>query len=202
MYSQNNEEELILEKFSTYGGKFLDIGAYDGKKFSNTFALLERGWSGVMVEPSPCVFVKLMENTKEFKDRVSLVNCAVSIKSEILLFHDSGGDALSTSDEAHREKWEKGSSVSFRKMFVKTITIKEILDLFGYDFSFINIDVEGQNYKLYEEIKELIRFGKLPQLKMICIEHDGQHLSMQKEMKFFGFEKVLLNGENIIFWKG
>ena len=54
LYSQNNEQTYILEAFAEKSdGRFLDIGAYDAKLLSNTRALYERGWSGVMVEPSP-----------------------------------------------------------------------------------------------------------------------------------------------------
>ncbi len=61
MYSQNNEEKFILEHFKNRKGKFLDIGAYDGKTFSNTFALVELGWSGLEIEASPINFVNLMK---------------------------------------------------------------------------------------------------------------------------------------------
>ena len=47
MYSQNNEEEIIVAEFERMGvttGRFLEIGAYDGKGFSNTFRLAQLGW--------------------------------------------------------------------------------------------------------------------------------------------------------------
>lgn len=46
MYSQNNEEEVIVNEFTRLGittGRFLEIGAWDGKGFSNTFRLSEIG---------------------------------------------------------------------------------------------------------------------------------------------------------------
>ena len=50
MYSQNNEEEIILNFFKEKKGIFLDLGAYDGIGLSNTRALAEKGWKGVCVE--------------------------------------------------------------------------------------------------------------------------------------------------------
>lgn len=51
MYSQHNEEEVILDFFGNAKGKFLDVGAHDGETHSNTLALAERGWAGVLMEP-------------------------------------------------------------------------------------------------------------------------------------------------------
>ena len=57
-YSQYGEDRAIVELFGDHVGRFLDIGAWHPTVFSNTRALFERGWSGVMVEPSPCPFLK------------------------------------------------------------------------------------------------------------------------------------------------
>ena len=61
MFSQRDEEQVILDHFGDRVGTFLDVGAYDGITFSNTHALALKGWSGVCVEASPSCFVKLMK---------------------------------------------------------------------------------------------------------------------------------------------
>jgi len=61
MYSQNKEEEVILKYFNGQTGSFLDCGSNDGVTFSNTRALAERGWKGVLIEPSPKAYAKLKE---------------------------------------------------------------------------------------------------------------------------------------------
>ena len=53
-YSQNGEQKIILEYFQDkYKGKVLDIGANDGITLSNSRALIEKGWDGVLIEPAP-----------------------------------------------------------------------------------------------------------------------------------------------------
>src|SRR5687767_5636594 len=60
MYSQNLEEQYILEHFKDRTkGTFCSIGENDGVTFSNVRALALKGWSGVMVEPSPKAFERL-----------------------------------------------------------------------------------------------------------------------------------------------
>jgi hypothetical protein len=195
MYSQNDEQKYIDAFFQGHIGNLLDIGAYDGKTFSNTLSLLEKGWTGTLVEPSPSVFIKLVENTKQFNP--TWINCAVSVVSNILKFMDSGGDAISSLDQEHVEKWIKGYKCTFTPYYIKTITLGEIFRLQGFDFKFINLDIEGKNYELFQVlVTDYIR--NLTSLKMLCIEHDGKHAQMEDMLKIHGFRKLALNGENII----
>jgi FkbM family methyltransferase len=196
MYSQNNEQEHIDKYFEGQVGTFLDIGAYDGKTFSNTLSLLEKNWKGILVEPSPSVFLKLVENTKQYNP--VYVNCAVATESKIIKFYDSNGDAISSFDEAHVAKWEAGYSCKFSPFMIKTITIEEILRLCNFDVDFINLDVEGLNFELFEKIHSFIVMGHLKNLRMLCVEHDGKYEEIESRMSKLGFRKILFNGENII----
>ena len=66
MYSQNQEEQYILNHFKDKQGTFLDLGAYDGKELSNTRALVEQGWAGCCVEPHPTICEQLEKNCLEY----------------------------------------------------------------------------------------------------------------------------------------
>ena len=51
-YTQNNEEALILNHFTNRNPSdltVLDIGANDGKTFSNSLKVIELGWHGLLV---------------------------------------------------------------------------------------------------------------------------------------------------------
>lgn len=198
MYSQNDEELFILKHFENQGpASLLDIGAYDGKTFSNSLALLEKGWHGVLVEPSPSVFLKLAENVQ--KHQVDLINAAVHTHTELIKFWDSGGDAISSFDEKHVAKWEAGYNCKFKPYYVKTVTIHEILHIFKRDFSFINLDVESLNHELFKDLMVHLTSGRLAKTSLICVEHDGHHDEMMKSMFTVGFHEIMRNGENIIF---
>ena len=61
-FSQIGQDKFLWENFfrGKRGGVFVDIGAYDGEKFSNTlFFERSMGWTGLCVEPLPSAFAKL-----------------------------------------------------------------------------------------------------------------------------------------------
>jgi len=199
MYSQHGEQEVIVDYFNGTNGRFLDIGSYNGKTFSNIYKLMELGWNGVCIEPSFSVFKALIDNTKQFN--VKLINGAVSPESNIIKFFDSNGDALSTSVIKHRDKWKNGYGSIFHEYYIKTITLQEVFDTFGYDFKFINIDIEGCSYELFLSLVPFIKEGILPNLTLICIEHDYKSKEIENILKPFGFNKLFYNDENIILGK-
>src|SRR5271157_1849364 len=127
MYSQNREEEFIVDLLDAgkRTGHFLDIGAYDGKTFSNTLRLVELGWSGVCVEPSPTVFPALLK-LHAGNERITLVNAAVTAANGFIDFWDAGGDAISTTDQAHRAKWAKDWRADDKKMIVYGVTFADL----------------------------------------------------------------------------
>ena len=195
MYSQGNEEEIIVKLLDAERriGHFLDVGAYDGKTFSNTLRLAELGWSGVCVEPSPSVFPALLK-LHSGNERIALVNAAVVPKNGFVEFWDSGGDAISTTDVAHREKWKAGYKVNYAKMLVYGITFADLFGQFGTVFDFINLDVEGVSAAMFG----LLPLQTLEKCRVICVEHDGKLNEIQALASRYNFRYVHHNGENLI----
>ncbi len=190
MYSQNNEERIILQKFSDINdGKFLDIGAFDVFNLSNTRALFEKGWSGVMVEPSP-PRIEVIKSQIHGEDRIQLCEKAISSTAGIVKFFYTS-DALSTIEEKHLIKWHNHD---FIESEVETITPDMLFEQYGYDFDFISLDVESNNWDVIQHIP----FEKLTNLKMICVEHDSFYKDMTKLLESYDFKVVLRNPENII----
>lgn len=196
-YSQNNEEQVIiaeLGRMNVQSGRFLEIGAWDGKGFSNTYRLAELGWRGVCVEPSPSVFPALIKNHAG-NPNITLVNAAVSpAQAKLVEWFDSGGDAISTTNPAHKDKWEKGWNAKFTSFWIYTMPLSTLFDQFGFDFDFINIDVESTNLELFRAVP----WVALKQCKIICVEHDLRHQEMAQLVAQFGFSPIALNGENLI----
>jgi FkbM family methyltransferase len=196
MYSQNDEERWIVNHFAGADptkSRFLDIGAYDGKTFSNTLRLAELGWAGLCVEPAPSCFIGLLDVHKS-NPRVDLLNTAIipGDSAKMLPFYDSNGDAVSTLVEGHKLRWQ--GAVKFRKFFTQAMPLFALFEQFGYDYDFINLDVESLNIQLFEELP----FPRLDKLKLICVEHDGHSATMTQRLTTHGFRVLTQNPENLI----
>lgn len=188
MYSQNNEERIILSYFEGSKGRLLELGAYDGKTFSNTLALLERGWSGVLVEASPSTFVKLQDNVGHLS--VDLVNaCVVPDSPDLVTFYDNV-QATATINQANVAKWQ--AKTPFKPIHVMTTSVDRIIKRFGINFDMVNIDVEGGSVDLFN-----ILVPRMPDVSMWVVEHDDRINECNELMK--GWKIALQNAENIIY---
>ncbi len=197
MYSQNLEQQYIVNYFAqnTSGGsrKFLEIGAYDAFKFSNTRALFETGFNGIMVEPSPACFARLKEVYGN-EMRIHLINAAIAENDGVVTFYEAGGDAIGTTDPDHKLKWERGANVQYKQITVPAMSMQRLMSQFGMDIDFLSLDTEGTNFKLFNLLPNYF----LHRLKCICIEHDGKNQEIMAKLNSYGFRQIYLNNENLV----
>lgn len=191
VHSQQTEQEHILANLPETG-RFLDIGAYDATELSNTRALYERGWSGVLVEPSPGPARRLVE---QYADKQIIVVCAVVGEQAGLarLFVSDG--AYSTTRHENAERW-KDEAGFIGECWVPYISVAKLIEQFG-PFEFVNIDTEGTSVDI---LKALFRTPMDP--LCICCEHDGRLIEAIKAAEAKGYWVVDENGCNIIFSRG
>jgi FkbM family methyltransferase len=195
-YSQNDEQEYIEYYFSNYdNGYFLEIGAFDPKVFSNTRILVEKGWNGVYVEPSPSCAEKFRIEY-ENNPKIELIEAAIGNFDGLGNFYDSQGDAISSTDLSHKIRWEQGNNVVYKELEVKFISVETLLKNIK-EVDFLNLDVESTNIEIFNLIPDY--FWR--RLKMLCIEHDNQYNYIEEKLKIFGFKNILFNGENLILAK-
>ncbi len=193
MFSQRDEEKYILQFFRETKGRFLDIGAYDGKCFSTTHALALKGWSGVCVEPSPSVFPALQRLYQDNLD-VKCLELAITDTSGEVDFYDSGGDLVSSVDLGHVQLWQEKGGCRFKKIKVASQTMFHLLEIIGYDFDFISLDVEGTNLSILKQFP----FDRLKQTKMLCVEFESELGFILKLVKPFGFGLLHHTAENLL----
>ena len=190
-YSQFGEQQHILAALAGIDeGHFLDIGAFHPTDKSNTRALFEMGWSGVMVEPSPGPMLSLLSAYGN-EPRIILVQAVVS--SEILpvlrcLYASDAG--VATTEVAEYARW-KGLVPFQGSVFVPRILISRIYEWFG-PFHFVSIDSEGTSIEL---LGALIEGGARPQC--ICVEHNGREREAAAIYAPF-YRLVYRNMENLI----
>lgn len=203
MYSQNNEEEIILKYFGDFKGHLLDIGANDGITLSNSRRLIELGWSGELVEPSEVTFKKLDEL---YEGNLSVTTHMVAITDQdgYIEFYDSGthlgkGDTslVSTANEEDYLKWKE--TTDWNRYEVKSLTWDKFIkdESWKNKFDFITIDAEGYDLAILTQMD----LNKLEN-KLICIEHNGKDTYKYVDyIKSFGHNLIHINNENIIMGK-
>ena len=161
-----NELDLkLIEKISPKKkGYFVELGANDGVRQSNTFKLQEEfGWTGLLIEPSPRRFVECVEN-RAFGNRPD-VRCAACVPFG---FHDkfieiedsdlmSIAKGLAVSDEQVIEHANSGSrflaDASMRHSYgALACTLTDLLDEVKAPFNFdlLSLDVEGNELSVLQ----------------------------------------------------
>ena len=176
-YSQNDEEDVILQHFRGHAGRFLDIGAFNGVDLSNTRALAELGWTGIMVEPSPFNLCRLIHSVEEFEGRVDVWACAVNatgLPSILKMTQDSNRLWFNTITD-HTVPSQIGV-----RLTVPCVRISELLK--HGPFEFISIDAEYMDFEILRDAP-----AGFHGCKMLCIEVPGP--SRREEMKEY-IEKI------------
>ena len=197
MYSQNNEEQIILDHFGpVFKGTCLDLGANDGVTLSNTRACIERGWKGVMVDAS----TEMCDKLRRFD--VEVHNVAMGNTDGFLTFYESGehlgkGDRslVSTIVPAEMDRW---ANETFTPVTVECVTFKTLLSRSAFKtFDLISIDIEGMDLDVLTQM-DLTALG----CKMLCVEFNGKD---QPDFDWYcavhGMKLYAKNAENLIYVK-
>lgn len=197
-YSQNSEEEYILNYFGDYVGTFLSLGENDGLTFSNVRALALKGWKGVMVEPSPKAFERL-KNLYNGHKGYYLYQYAISDHNGKAILQESA--SLCTPSDVglvstfHASETERFKSItSYTPVEVKTFKWKTFLNrLKVREFDMISIDIENDELNVLPHMD-------LSNTKLLCIEWNSKpELKMEYEKYLEGFKVIYTSGENLIY---
>jgi FkbM family methyltransferase len=191
-YTQGMEEFFILQYVPDKRGRFLDIGAYDGVKFSATRALVDAGWGGVYVEPDPVVLTKLHENTKFFPN-TEILPVAIGKQSGKMTFYSCGGDMVGTLDKEHTKKWR---TTQFFMTEADVLSVPDLAARVGTDFDFINIDVEGINWDIFCDFD-----WNVWKPKVVCVEYDDHYEDIMKRLRSAGYSPCYASPENIVAYR-
>lgn len=145
MPSQNGED-LVLWRFfeGKRDGFFVEIGAFDGVSFSNTYFFEAVGWSGILVEAVPEMIAAARQHRPFSRCVHAVVGSAVG-RSRFHVVNGPGGVAtlsFSEADELHRDRVRKEGG-SIREIQVPLQTLDAILGEVDAPIDFISIDVEG-----------------------------------------------------------
>ena len=188
-YSQWGEDQFIYEFFKDKrNGIYLDIGCFHPFMYSNTCLLYKKGWRGINIDINP-TSIDLF-NIARPKD-VNLCTTINETKKVFEVYYDDPFSPVNTLSKNFYENLKNESAEKSKKILVESKSIKEILNIgkISQSVDFINLDVEGMDYKILKNI-DLSRLRP----RLIAIETHNVDGSKSKD-----FELILTLMENNSF---
>jgi len=141
-YSQEGESLILNRLFdSRDSGCFVDIGAYHPKRFSNTYALYVRGWTGVNIDPTP----GLQETFEALRPADRFFPVAISDRDGRQDFYLFNEQALNTFDADLVAEYQASGYELIETRSIECRRLDGLLDEAGLEhpIDLMSIDVEG-----------------------------------------------------------
>ena len=166
--SQFGQDKYVHKHFfkNTQNGVFVDIGAQNGIKFSNSYFFEKNlGWTGICVEPIPNIFQALQKN----RNCICLNCCITDFEGKATFIKITNSSMLSGLEEKFDPRHLNHFHISpnqMEKIIVDCFTPHTIFSQYGIDhIDFLSIDTEGGEF----DIIKAIDFSKI-HVEVITIE--------------------------------
>ncbi|MBP0598380.1 FkbM family methyltransferase [Herbaspirillum sp. LeCh32-8] len=187
-------EDIILDRLmgNPGSGFYIDIGANDPNKFSNTLRFYERGWSGINVEPNP---VKHRDICAA-RQRDTNLNVGVGPDAAVLPFYVIDPDTLSTFDKKVADVAVREGFKLAQTLDVQVIRLDDMVAEHGRGraIDFMSIDVEGFEVPVLSSndwSKHRARF--------VMLEVNRAEVEIDAFMSGIGYIDIFSNGTNKIY---
>jgi len=155
-YSQFGEDIIINKYFKSFIGTYVDIGCYHPIKYSNTALFYKKGWNGTNIDLNQ-TSINLF-NFSRLRDK-NILACLSNKEEWVDVYLDNEFSALNSTN---KENIKNFKIKNFKKNRIKTKIFSKII---RQKFDFLNIDCEGNDYKILKTIN-LKKFKP----KLICVE--------------------------------
>ena len=142
-FSQLGEDIIINKYFKNFVGRYVDIGCYHPIKYSNTALLYKKGWSGINVDLNQ-TSIDLF-NFSRLRDK-NILACLSNKEEWVDIYMDNKFSALNSISDENIKDFEINK---FEKIKIKTKIFPKIIK---QKFDFLNIDCEGNDYKILKTI--------------------------------------------------
>lgn len=145
-FSQDSEDILLMCHFDRKKkeGFYVDVGALDPVRFSNTYLFYRKGWRGIVVEPNPKA-EKLFRKTRK---RDIFIGEGVARQKGELTYHCFKEPALNTFDPKIAAQRELEGRLILKCIPRRISPLSEILDQNmpkSIEIDFMSIDAEGMD---------------------------------------------------------
>ena len=159
-YSQFGEDIIINKYFKSFIGTYVDIGCYHPIKYSNTALFYKKGWNGTNIDLNQ-TSINLF-NFSRLRDK-NILACLSNKEEWVDVYLDNEFSALNSTN---KENIKNFKIKNFKKNRIKSKIFPKIIKK---KFDFLNIDCEGNDYKILKTIN-LQKYKP----KLICVEVSKQ----------------------------
>jgi len=171
-FSQEGEDLLVNKLLQTTPiGEYVEIGAFDPIRYSNTYLFYLKGWKGLLVEPNSA----FCNPIRRRRPRDTHYKIGISTEKCILEYFKFRFPEYNTfSAEIAQERVQQGIPL-LETDSLETVTLAECLSrYFGpnpVSFELLSVDVEG----LDQQVLESNDWNKYRPKVVICESSDGSH---------------------------
>lgn len=179
---------------------FMQIGAYDGY-YHDVLPVLARkyGWSGILVEPQPIAFQKLVENFRS--ERLHFENAAIAKRAGELPFYTTtkADSNLASFNRLHLLR-HGIAPPSILEIKVPVLTIHDVLDRHNLKhLNLLQIDAEGSD-------GDIIRSIDFSRLRPDIIRYEHRNMVQEERSQVIlllankGYKFVLEDNDTIAYF--
>lgn len=174
-YSQLNQDLNVLKHYNyKRDGYFIEIGAYNGILYSNTYLLEKKyNWKGICIEPIPYLYDKLCINRKCHCSNKAIYNKDGDILKFCIKDCDVCSGLVDTMDEQvviNGEVHIRSAKSGYSSIIdIETITLNTLLEYYNAPsvIDYMSIDTEGSEFEILNSINfDKYKFG------VIDVEHN------------------------------
>jgi FkbM family methyltransferase len=200
--SQLGQDLWVLERTGyKRGGYFVEFGATDGVRLSNTY-LLETafGWQGICAEPNPGMFDKLRSNRRCHVTQ-ACIGAMTGETVDFVFADEYGGLVRDMGADMHAEKRSAFAAMPEFRAELETVSLHDLLVELKAprDIDYISIDTEGSELSILQAFP----FDAWT-VRCWTVEHN--HVKASREaihalLSTHGYERVEANFDDWYFLK-
>lgn len=179
IYSQAKQDIVVYDMFPKDHGFFIEMGAFDGEKWSNTLWLERKhNWTGLLIEANPDLCVKI----DKLHRRVWRLCACVSNKPHASFLKWSALGGVKDNINQHHIKQIKEE----KKVTVPCFNLDTVLNEIRVShINYFSLDVEGAELFILETMKNELKSGKIV-VDVWTIEYrvwDGEKVVLDVSLK-------------------
>lgn len=144
-YSTHREDVVLCNVFADVGpGHYIDVGASMARVASNSFALYERGWRGLVIDPLFGIFEAFKAEWQEWRPRDCMIEGVVGSHAGRVILHVFEKLQLATAAPLTVALWAAQGTRAPVTVEVPQFTLDDLIGCTpGLDYQLLLVDAEG-----------------------------------------------------------